>query len=616
MKLAFGLYTEMSLSTPESTYNRALSLVYKPVLTYLYNNPGNSLSLYQSVAMMKYLDSSFPEVNMLISSLAKRGDLELITGTYSQSILSLLPPKDRSLQIERMITQIRKYYGVRASAAFFYGQIWSPSSISSLRNSGIRSVVISTYRATSKEQCENGSFVMNELGKKMQIRSVNDSVSSLVSEFAQGHIGFREFSSSLMSQIERSEDGSVLFLNIDQLLEGAARDNADQGLSSLIQGIYGKYGSLFHKLDDIPISKPGYIDAGWYGRDAYASTLTSFNDIFVRNESFRYLLNRYIALCEFSSTLKKDKERKSKLEQNLFHIPTGPLFIHDAQCTPLRLEERRHFWKNIIEAESAFIGSDQALYREYDFEELGESDHVFRNSQYITVLSPKGGAVAELDYLPLAINCLDPRTPFDRSFPNQSMKKSFSCRFILDGKEHSTSESMFDTEAISPKKGEYLFTLSDPSLPFDIEKHFRMRSQTMIMDVLLIPREKETRISGEYIVDVFASLDQMMLSSSDQRKLMLLGCLDDTKTVRYTEPKTGLQLLLSSTSSFCVRESREKQSQYTSLGLEAFDLYTRLSFSFPLEIKEGEAAVYRLVVRMSDTNNKNRNKESEHVHRE
>ena len=119
MRIALGIYTEMSSSSPQSAFSRVLTLVYKPVLSFLYNNPGLKLSLYQSAAMMKYLSSFCPEVNMLISSLAKRGDLELVTGTYSQAILSLNPPKDRSLQIERLTTLIRRYYGVRASCCFF-----------------------------------------------------------------------------------------------------------------------------------------------------------------------------------------------------------------------------------------------------------------------------------------------------------------------------------------------------------------------------------------------------------------------------------------------------------------------------------------------------------------
>ena len=174
MSIALGMYTELAGSSPSAAFSRVISLVYKPVLSFLYNNPGTKFSMYQSAAVMKYLSQSYPEVNMLIAALAKRSDLELVTGTYSQAILSLNPPKDRSMQIERMTTLIRRYYGIKASSCFFYGQIWAPSFIHSLRNTGISSVVISAYRATTREKVAISSFVMNELGKRVDMRIISD----------------------------------------------------------------------------------------------------------------------------------------------------------------------------------------------------------------------------------------------------------------------------------------------------------------------------------------------------------------------------------------------------------------------------------------------------------
>ena len=53
MSIAFGMYTEVSASSPSQVFERMLSIVYKPVLSFMYNNPGKRLSMYQSVAMMK-----------------------------------------------------------------------------------------------------------------------------------------------------------------------------------------------------------------------------------------------------------------------------------------------------------------------------------------------------------------------------------------------------------------------------------------------------------------------------------------------------------------------------------------------------------------------------------
>lgn len=595
MSIAFGMYTEVSASSPSPVFERMLSIVYKPVLSFMYNNPGKRLSMYQSVAMMKYLSQYCPEMNMLVSALAKRSDLELVTGAYSQAILSLNPPKDRSLQIEKMTTLIRKYYGVKASSCFFYGQIWAPIFIHSLRNTGISSVVISSYRATTRERLESSSFVMNELGKRAEMRIISDEAAQLVSRYAQGEISLAELEAGLVSVIS-SSDNSLIFFNIDQLLEGSARSGDDDNLSQMLLRLFSERGDSV-LVSDIPCERPGYLDSGWYGRDAYAQGLHSFNDIFVRNENFRYLLNRYIALSETVSQFKKDKSAKKEAEYLLFNIPIGPLFIHDAQCTPMRFSERRHFWKSIIEAEERLIESDpQALRSEYDYEEIGMNDYSARSKVLSAVFSPKGGAVAELSYRPLMINITDTRVPFDKSFSHIELSKSFSDFIESDSGNIDLSSEIFDAEVISRTRGDYQFTYDSGHL--NLIKHFRLRSQTLILESSIIADED---MSGRYVIFVYMSLDGMVLSSSDQRRQMMLGSLDDVRTVRYTENLSGLTVSFSSTEPFSVSEEKVRQSQNTSIGNESFELYTKLSFSFPLNVRKGEARTIRFILRGGDS---------------
>ena len=595
MSIAFGMYTEVSASSPSQVFERMLSIVYKPVLSFMYNNPGKRLSMYQSVAMMKYLSQYCPEMNMLVSALAKRSDLELVTGAYSQAILSLNPPKDRSLQIEKMTTLIRKYYGVKASSCFFYGQIWAPIFIHSLRNTGISSVVISSYRATTRERLESSSFVMNELGKRAEMRIISDEAAQLVSRYAQGEISLAELEAGLVSVIS-SSDNSLIFFNIDQLLEGSARSGDDDNLSQMLLRLFSERGDSV-LVSDIPCERPGYLDSGWYGRDAYAQGLHSFNDIFVRNENFRYLLNRYIALSETVSQFKKDKSAKKEAEYLLFNIPIGPLFIHDAQCTPMRFSERRHFWKSIIEAEERLIESDpQALRSEYDYEEIGMNDYSARSKVLSAVFSPKGGAVAELSYRPLMINITDTRVPFDKSFSHIELSKSFSDFIESESGNIDLSSEIFDAEVISRTRGDYQFTYDSGHL--NLIKHFRLRSQTLILESSIIADED---MSGRYVIFVYMSLDGMVLSSSDQRRQMMLGSLDDVRTVRYTENLSGLTVSFSSTEPFSVSEEKVRQSQNTSIGNESFELYTKLSFSFPLNVRKGEARTIRFILRGGDS---------------
>ena len=597
MKLALGMYTEMSQSTPVPAFKRALSLIYRPVLSYLYNNPGVKMSLYQSAAMIKHIDSSSsPEVNMLIASLSKRGDLDLITGSYSQAILALNPTKDRSLQIEKMTTLIRRTYGVKSSSCFFYGQIWSPTYIHTLKSLGLSSVVISAYKATTRVSVERESFVMNELGKRVRINVPSDDAAAIVSRFAQGLISFAELRGGLYDIIHGSPE-CFLFLNIDQLLEGAARDGSDDRLSELFIGILEDCGDSTVPLCSLSVKRPGYLDSGWYGRDAWARGLQSFNDLFVRNENYRYLLNRYLSITEVLSSYKKDKTVKREAESELFHLSMGPLFIHDAECTPLRYQERKLFWKAIIEAEEKLFEVDPAaLAREYDFEECGKPSQIARNRMYSAVISPKGGALSELCYMPLALNVMDTRTPFDKEFPYVPLAKSFAEIISYSGRTFDMSDRMFDIDVVSKTGCEYQAIAGEDG-EFSLIKHFRLRSQTLVFEAIITA---ECEIDGTYTLPVYLSQPELSLASLDQRQALLLGSLDDCKTVRYTDQASGLQLSLSSTEGFSLREERFRQSQNTSLGVETFELYTRLMITFPLLLEKGETKIVRLVSRVSD----------------
>ena len=281
MRIALGIYTGMSVSTPSSTFQRAVSLVYRPVLSYLYNNPGVKMSLYQSASMMKHIDNTgATEFNMLIASLAKRSDLELLTGSYSQTVLSLNPPKDGSSLIERTTTMIRRRYGVRASSCFLYAQVWAPFYIHALKNSGLSSIVISGYRANLGSSVASRSFTMNELGKRIKVYVMSDQCSYLVSQYAQGLIDFDALSSGIDNIISSSDDDVVLFLNIDQILQGTARDGRGDDIGQLITGIIKKYSSSLVPLSQINTNRPGYLDSGWYGRDAWArGLLPSMNSL-------------------------------------------------------------------------------------------------------------------------------------------------------------------------------------------------------------------------------------------------------------------------------------------------------------------------------------------------
>ena len=594
MKLALGLYTLLQ-TPPASLFDKTLALVYEPVLSYMYNNPGHILSLYQSSNMMKHIQRERPEYRSLVATLCKRGEIDPLTGSWSQSILSLLPPKDRVSQIERLTSFIRHEYGVLPTTAFFYGQVWQPLFISLLKNAGIDNVVISTYVngpvVSSKEP-----FWMSELGRKEKIFPMDDAVSESVALYGQGLIKYQELKERVFSSLESGHHDRTVFLNIDQLVLGREREGVGEKPGNLVIDILSSFPTTV--VSDIPVHTPGYLPQGWYGRDGVKYSLSTFNEIFVHNENYRYLYNRYITLAE-GTQARTNRLLKKDVSTALFNVATGPLFIHDAQLSPMRYKTRRSFWESIIGAESFFLEyTESPAYREWDWEDIQRPDIVMSNKSYLSIISPKGASSPEFDFIPQRINIFDNRLPLDRNIPDAPLNKSFSDVIVIDGKEWSSVDEIFSYEPLDKKRSEIEFLMDRDDLPFVLSKRYKMRASTFILDVLLTNNSGK-RLEGSYSLVVFLSMDDASLSGPEQRMDMVTKGVVKAKTVKYSyRIEDDLQLIFSSTSTFTLTEESHKTREVTALGEEEFSLGRKIVFTFPLEAEADESVTYRLVMRI------------------
>lgn len=609
MRLALGMYTTLSSYTPAHAFRRALSLIYTPVLRKLYNSTDIKFTLYNSSGMMAYFDDNHPEVNILISTLCERGSLKLLSGIFTQSILSLSPPKERADSLEKMTTAIRRHYKVRPDGAFFYGQIWAPQYVSTLNSCGIDKVVISSYKATSREHLYDSPFRMNELGKKIEVFPINDVISSAVSRYSQGEMNLSELKDAITAFFENNRsDDVVMFLNLDQLLQGTARTIETEGddVASIFLHILEmaeKTGTELCHLEDLDVNRNGYLDSGWYGRDAYANSLFSFNDIFVRNGNCRYMKNRLINLTKSVSECKKDKALRRLCTHNISHVTNGPLFIYDPQCGPLRSTERRVFWQNIIEAEKN-LGTvfPNLLDNECDLEDQGDQDYISRNGNYTAVFSPWGGSLVEFDYVEKGLNICDTKSHFDKDFSYLDHKRTFADKVTCNGKLYKTKYHKFTTEVVRRNYSEMLFTLDDENLPFSVIKRYKLRNSTLVLESMLVA--KEDIDEGSYALNAYLGFDTLYLPSQDHKQLTLLGKLEGIKTLKVVDKECDVQISFTSTDPFTVMEDVKKQSQYTVLGLETFTLYEKFTFSFPFSLKKGESANFRLALRCGENKSK------------
>ena len=597
MKIALGLYTTL-YSAPQALFDRTLSLVYDPVLSYLYSKPGNHIALYQSSQMIKHIKRERKEYKSLIALYTKRGDIEHLSGSWNESFLSLLPPKDRLGQIEKLTSEIRHEYGVLPKTAFFYGEVWQPYYISLMNNAGIDNLVIST-RSAMPDPLEESPFMMSEIGKRVNIYPFSDEASSAVRDYADGKTDYQGLRTKLLASIHSREDG-VIFLNIDQLVLGAVREGRDLKPGDIVCDILERAQTV--PLSAISVKKSSYLPQGWYSRDSETYSLHTPNSLFVRNANYRYLYNRYISIAE-NLQQRSNRFLKKDVTTALFNTSIGNIFNYDSECAPLRYSVHASFWHALIDAENCFLrDTDSPSMKEADYEETGYSDCVMSSrGGYLAVVSPLGGSCAEFDYLPLSINYFDTRPDVSASDYSAPLMKSFEDTIVIGDAEWSTRDVVFEPEIVDRKRSEIVFSHTSEALPFMISKRYKMKTNTFTLDTTLAPAAGR-KLGGSYSLSIYLSFPDAYLTLPEQKMDMVAKGRVEAKTVKYTSREAGATLSISSTDTFVLTEETVSTQRVTGLGREDFVLCRKITFTFPLEAEEDESVTYRLNLR--DISNK------------
>lgn len=607
MKLVLGLYTQTSAALPPAVFKRAIGCIIKPVFTYVYNNKDIAISVSLSSAMIKYMAQNSPEMNLLISTLAKNGRVELFTSAYNQTILPLMQVKDRALIIDKNTTLIRRTYGVRATTLWCYGEIWSPSLVSTMKTVALDRLVISSYNAISKSVYAFAPFRMNELGKRIDVIPSSDSASRLVSMYGQNEISFEKLLEEMTKIVKDApeDDELVLMINLDQLCQGASYNREDdESLYSLFTSIFEeaiKRGAEIALPNNISVNDVGYLEYGWYGRDASSGSLRSFPEALVRDGNLRYYLNRVNNLTDKIGECRKDRVIKKSISDKLSTIPSGTLFLCDTNASNLRLSEHRYFYETLLDCEYTYFDNiGRSL--SYDLDDDGLDELFCYGKTSSAIFAPRGASVHEYSSRELLINVFDTVSPWRKDSQRQEKKRSFVDTLSFNSKVFDLTDEVFDYECVGKTKSEYNFSLEKEQ--FQITKHYKMTGQNMCLSVSIFNTGNED-ISGFFDTTVYFTLPGAFAFSFDQKRGPLMGeSLKDIRNVRFSDSLRDVVLSFSSSATFSVKEENRFQSEVTTLGSEQFYLYTKAVLRFMLDIKKDSVYTFNIITRIIDNKEK------------
>ena len=408
-----GAYSQIAPGTPSSIMESLLSEVYKPVLTYIYQHPEMKIHFFLSGAVLEWFELHHPEINMLIADLVKKEQLEMLTGAYYQPLLSLLHPKDRSSHIEATTTFIRKRFGKRPKTVWLFNQMWSPNFVSTLHLCSVDRLLISTYNTATETGYIDEPFVMQDIGKTIEVFPINHHIEEMFDKFRNNEIGYDELKQRLQSiDISQKNSTDVVMLNLDHLYQASNNSTTRPSAISLFEMVCDKVHNSQKKpqlLNNYPLwehaHKRGYLLTGWYGNDSTRHELMCVNEMLTTYEQLQHLYGRLIYVSELARLYKKNKDVRKRVESLIMKSQSGGPFVLDSSGGCYRPEYRQYVYKHLNEAEKLISQYEPVSYpREVDIDADGHNEVIVKSRNLLAIIHSKGGALSELNYLPTGWN--------------------------------------------------------------------------------------------------------------------------------------------------------------------------------------------------------------------
>ena len=178
-----GLHNHQPVGNFEHIFEEAYSQAYLPFLEVLGAFPTIPFVLHNSGVLWDWLEERHPEYMELVSSMAERGQAEIMSGGYYEPILSVIPERDRQGQLGMMRRFIEKRFGAAPRGCWLTERIWEPHLPKTLESAGLEYVVVDDahFKATGFGSEEmRGFYLSEEDGRYIRIFPIDKNLRYLI----------------------------------------------------------------------------------------------------------------------------------------------------------------------------------------------------------------------------------------------------------------------------------------------------------------------------------------------------------------------------------------------------------------------------------------------------
>lgn len=540
VKLIFGTCNAVPSGESEHLIEEAYQRAFKPFLTAIYNHPSIKPTLFYAGPLLEWMERRHPEFHTVLAEMMAQRSIEMLGGAYWEPILPMIPASDRVGQIELLTTYLRRKFGRRPRGSWIPAQIWEAHLASSLRASGMDYVFLSENSFPDAPAFSPGTPVVAEdQGKIVIVFPIMTSLASRFLKVPPEHIvdSLRTFENSgnqevvvslFLNGMSLGGDGTHAVCYGEKWLERffqAVEENR-QWLSCIHPGAYLR--NAHFSRDKVYVPGPTYESLMQWSRTNgqaespvrppgthppifYREFLTKYHE-----SSLMYAKMMHVEVL--TNQLRGDKSRKKNAKEELWRGQENYVYWHGPTGGIYNSRLRHAAYGALIEAEKATRekGIFKPALTSVDFDMDGDKELLYNGLNFNAYIHTLGGALFELDYLPVTRNYLatlarypeDYHPPATREQGYDAYPRHAFIDHLFQGDAETYLQSLQEGKpSLARQKYDILETVRDqPRVTFSIkgsaggeeddiqmDKTYRFRRSSLELDMILRNRTPRTQ---------------------------------------------------------------------------------------------------------------------------
>lgn len=152
--LIFGCHCHQPVGNFDEVIERICSESYFPFLQVAAQHPRIKIVLHYSGALLEWIEKKHPEFFEILNHMVQTGQAELLSGSFYEAILAVIPENDQAEQVRRLTSFIQDKLKTTPRGMWLAERIWEPKLAKTLASSGMEFSLVDDFhfKAAGLEQ--------------------------------------------------------------------------------------------------------------------------------------------------------------------------------------------------------------------------------------------------------------------------------------------------------------------------------------------------------------------------------------------------------------------------------------------------------------------------------